>query len=53
MQLTLLGLNSLYLEIHVYTYMHAITVNKEAVHLKESREGCMRGFGRKKEGREK
>lgn len=32
--------------------MRAKTVNKEAVHLKESGEECMRGFGRKK-GREK
>lgn len=52
MQVTLHGLNSLCLEICVYTCIHAITVNKEALHLKESGEGCIRGFERKK-GREK
>ena len=50
MQVTLHELNSLCLKICAYTYIHAITVNKEVLHLKESGEGCMRGFGRKKGG---
>lgn len=48
--ITLYGLSMLHLEIHKCIHIHvcAITMEKEVMNLKESKEGYMEAFGRRK-----
>jgi hypothetical protein len=43
----------IYMYVCTYTYMHAITMQKEAMNLKERKERDMRGFKERKEGERK
>jgi hypothetical protein len=52
--ITVITKYAIYIYIYIYTYihMHAITAKKEPMNLRESTEGYVGGFGRRK-GKEK